>query len=57
MGERKLVAVNMVFRDILGRRELLFIRRRDNPFDPWRGDVGFLGGEFTRGRGPYSNCS
>ena len=52
MDRRKLAVVNVVFRDILGRRELLFIRRRDNPFDPWRGDVGFPGGGSLEGEDP-----
>ncbi len=44
VDNRRYAAVNIVLRDISGKRELLFIKRRINPFDPWSGDVGFPGG-------------
>lgn len=30
-------------------REILFIKRRENPFDPWSGDIGFPGGGVKTG--------
>ncbi len=46
---RRYAAVNIVLRDVRGKRELLFIKRRVNPFDPWSGDVGFPGGGLEPG--------
>jgi len=52
----KYATVNVVFRDVGGFRELLFIKRRVNPFDPWSGDVGFPGGGSKESENPVETA-
>jgi len=48
--------VNVIYIEEKNTKKILFIKRRENPWDPWSGDIGFPGGLKKRNEDPIETA-